>query len=191
MGPNTKAAIAIYLVFALYSGFAVVSVAHNNSQVIGTTIHFSAALRNVTVTFDTQEYPDGNISYSNFRISADIVLNGASSPMDVRIYDISYSANVMIIEGGKPGMKSVGSFSFYSMSEPIIVKSGQSLIYHSEVNITSDYFEEVVNSSYNSHLMYWILSGGLNYQISGFEKLPKNSLNLWRDYDYSDTGGFL
>ncbi|GEM_PF-2118295 len=182
MGPTTKAAIAIYLVFALYSGFAVVSVAHNNSQVIGTTVRFSAALRNVTVSYESVNHPDGTVSYGNFTISADIVMNGVRDPLDVRVYDISYSVNIMTIEDGKPGMKAVGSFSFYSMSNPVVVRAGESLVYHTTVNITTDYFEDVVNTSYNQGLRYWILTGGLNYQISGFENLPKNSVTLWRDY---------
>ena len=182
MGPVTKAAIAIYMVFALYSGFAVVSVAHNNSQVFGTTVHFSAGIQNVTVSFDTVHYPDGSVSYENFTVSADIIMDGRGDPLDVRVYDISYSINIMTIEDGKPGMKAVGSFSFYSMSDPVMVKGGELLRYHTTVNITNDYYEAVLNSSYSGGLSYWIVTGGLNYQISGFEKLPKNSLALWRDY---------
>ncbi len=186
MGPITKAAIAVYLVFALYSGFAVVSVAHNNSQVISTTIHFSAYIRNINVTYDATPYPDGAVSYKNFTITADILLDGRGAPLDSRVYDISYSVAIMVVEDGKMGMKSVGSFNFYSMTNPVIVDSGESMTYHTSVNITDPHFTEVVNSSYNRHLGYWLISGGLNYQISGFENLPKNSIML--SQDYSDSG---
>lgn len=187
MGPTTKAVIAIYLIFALYSGFAAVSVAHNNSQVISTTIHFSASIQNINVTYDTIQYPDGANSYKNFRITADILMSGRDDPLDVRVYDVSYSVAIMVVEEGEAGMKSVGSFNFYSMADPVIVNSGQTITYHTSVNITDQHFAEVINSSYNRNFGYWLLSGGLNYQISGFENLPKNSIMLSRDYSDAEV----
>lgn len=182
MGPITKTAITIYLIFAIYAGFAVVSAAHNNSQVISTTINFSAHIQNINITYDVLHYPDGNVSYRNFTVRADIVLDGRNAPLDAEVYDISYNAAIFTEENGVKGMKSVGSFHFYSMDRPIVVKSGEMIVYKTSVNISDPYFMEIVNRSYNGHYGSWILTGGLNYQISSFERLPKNSIDLMRSY---------
>jgi len=182
MGPITKTAITIYLVFAIYAGFSVMSVTYNNSQVIATTINFSAHIHNINITYDVLHYPDGNVSYRNFTVKADIVFDARGAPLDVEVYDMSYTAAIFTEENGVKGMKSVGSFHFYTMDQPIVVKSGEVIVYNTTVNITDPYFMEIVNRSYNSHYGSWTLSGGLNYQISSFEKLPKNSITLMRGY---------